>query len=115
MWPITWPQDADDHQRFMIRAHMGNVSLFLSGVFPDHLEHRVKRRGAPELSYYEGMGSTSFRMAGQHPLAKRYNLAAPLLTLSEAFRTTRLALNDLADRLLDFGKAEEAPGAVLGL
>jgi hypothetical protein len=105
-------QEADEHHRFLLRAHIGNLSLFLSGVFPKHIEHRAERRAAPELSYYEGMGSMSFRVAGHHPLAERYNLAEPLLVLSDAFRTTRLALNDLAERLVDLGDPD--PGLVMG-
>lgn len=107
-------QDADDRERFLLRAHMGNVSLFLAGVFPKHLHHRTERRAAPDLSYYENLGRVSFHVAGSHRLAKRYELRQPLLTLSEAFRTARLALNDLADRLLDFGPAAEAPQALVG-
>ncbi|HTL71721.1 MAG TPA: hypothetical protein VL863_00355, partial [bacterium] len=45
-------QTADDHTRFQIRAHIGNYSLFLSGVFPDRIRERAERRGFPDLSYY---------------------------------------------------------------
>src|SRR5208337_1625107 len=69
---LTALQTADDHTAFCIRAHIGNHSLFLSGVFPEHLRHRAERRGAPGLSYYQQMGSASFRAASTHRLAARY-------------------------------------------
>jgi hypothetical protein len=99
-------EKADDHTAFWIRAHIGNHSLFLSGVFPDHIRHRTERRGAPGLRYYEDLGRANYRAASAHRLATRYNLAAVFDTLSERFEPTRLALNDLAERVLCLGDAE---------
>ena len=92
-------QTADDHTRFQIRAHIGNYSLFLSGVFPDRIRERAERRGFPDLNYYVALGRTQFRVASDHRLAQRYELADIFCALSERFETTRLALNDIADRL----------------
>jgi hypothetical protein len=92
-------QTADDHTRFQIRAHIGNYSLFLSGVFPDRIRVRAERRGFPDLKYYVALGRTHFRAASDHRLAQRYALADIFNTLSDRFETTRLALNDISDRL----------------
>src|SRR5262249_43195550 len=35
-------QTADDRTSFYIRAHIGNYSLFLSGVFPDRIRFRAE-------------------------------------------------------------------------
>src|ERR1700677_4922260 len=35
-------ENADDHTAFWIRAHIGNHSLFLAGVFPEHIRHRCE-------------------------------------------------------------------------
>ena len=91
---------ADDITSFFIRAHMGNYSLFLSGVFPDHIRMRSERRGAPDIRYYEEIGRSSFRAASDHRLARKYDVADIFTTLSERFQTTRKALNDLGDRLI---------------
>jgi hypothetical protein len=99
-------QNADDVTRFFIRAHIGNASLFLAGVFPGHIRHRAERRGAPDLRYYEELGRTSFRAASDHRLARQYELSGVFSTLSEQFRVTRRALNDLSDRLLALGDVE---------
>ncbi|HZI31751.1 MAG TPA: hypothetical protein VFF11_05385 [Candidatus Binatia bacterium] len=92
-------QTADDHTSFHIRAHIGNYSLFLSGVFPDRIRVRAERRGFPDLKYYVALGRTHFRVASDHRLAQRYELSDIFNTLSERFETTRLALNDISDRL----------------
>lgn len=91
---------ADDITSFFIRAHMGNYSLFLSGVFPDHIRMRSERRGAPDIRYYEEIGRSSFRAASDHRLAYKYDVADIFNTLSERFQTTRRALNDLGERLV---------------
>jgi hypothetical protein len=91
---------ADDITSFFIRAHMGNYSLFLSGVFPDHIRMRSERKGAPDIRYYEEIGRSSFRAASDHRLAYKYDVAEIFNTLSERFQTTRRALNDLGERLI---------------
>jgi hypothetical protein len=42
-------------------------------------------------------------VASDHRLARRYELSQVLSTLAERFGTTRLALNDIADRLFSLG------------
>ncbi len=67
-------QTADDTTGFYIRAHIGNQSLFMSGVFPDRIRFRSARRGSPSLTYYEGLGSMNYRVASDHRLARKYDL-----------------------------------------
>jgi len=93
-------QDATHAERFLLRAHLGNFVLFFSGLFPEHIRHRRHRRAAPSIDYYESVGQTSFRMAGGHRLAGEYELAPVFSTLSDHFHVTRLALNDLSERLV---------------
>jgi hypothetical protein len=96
-------QTADDTTRFYIRAHIGNQSLFMSGVFPDQIRFRAERKGAPGMNYYEGLGRMNFRAASDHRLARKYDLSGIFNTLSERFQETRLALNDLRERLVSLG------------
>lgn len=102
---LTALRTADDRTSFFIRVHIGNYSLFLSGVFPERIRFRAEARGHPDLKYYEGLGRTHFRMASDHRLAQRYDVADILGTLSDRFETTRLALNDIADRLFSISDA----------
>jgi hypothetical protein len=93
-------QRADDRNEFELRAHIGNHALFITGVFPDRIRVRAEKRGFPDLRYFEGVGQASFRVASDHRLAARYDLAAVFDTLANRFSTTRQALNDLSERLL---------------
>jgi hypothetical protein len=96
-------QSADELATFHLRSHIGNQSLFLSGLFPGRILHRAERRGSPGLRYYEDLGKTSFRAAGDHRLARKYELSNVFHTLAERFGAARRALNDLADRLISLG------------
>lgn len=107
-------QKADDRTNFTIRAHVGNYSLFLTGVFPDRVRFRAESRGFPDLSYYERLGRTSFRVASDHRLARRCELADVYATLSDRFRETRLALNDISERLFTLGDPDHSLETLLG-
>jgi hypothetical protein len=99
-------QSVDETSRFYIRAHIGNYSLFLAGVFPDHVRFRAEMRGAPGLSYYEGLGRANYRAASDHYLARKYDLETIFDTLAERFQETCLALSDVRERLLTLGDPE---------
>jgi len=106
-------RSANDSSSFFIRVHIGNYSLFLAGVFPERIRFRAESRGFPSLNYYEGLGRTQFRVASDHRLAQRYQVAKIFNTLAERFETTRMALNDLADRVFSLGDANGAVDALL--
>jgi hypothetical protein len=89
---------ADDE--FLIRAHVGNYSLFMSGIFPEHLRHRATVRAAPGLSFYEDLGSRNYRLASGHRLALQHALSGVYRTISDNFTEVRFALNRMAERLL---------------
>jgi hypothetical protein len=106
-------QTADDRTSFQLRLHIGNHSLFLSGVFPERIQSRAERKGFPGISYYESLGRSQFRAAGDHRLAQRYELSTILHTLAERFETTRRALNDISDRLFSLGENDSTAGKLL--
>ena len=88
---------ARGEREFLLRVHLGNFALWLSGMFPDHVTHRVQRRGAPGLSYYEDLGAVGFRTAAGSEVALRHGLGDVLLQAAERFRDVRTALNTLSD------------------
>lgn len=102
-------QTADDRTGFSLRAHIGNYSLFFSGVFPGRIRQRVESRGFPGLKYYEALGRSNFRAASDHRLARHYELSSIFTTLSESFEPARRALNDLADRIFCLGDPDYGP------
>ena len=92
-------RQASPTQTFLIRAHVGNYSLFVSGIFRDSVECRA-HRGAPDVSFYEDVGSTSYRAAAGHRVARSAELSGVFDQLADRFRDVRRALNRLADSLL---------------
>lgn len=94
-------EDADDtdaRRAFLVRAHLGNYALWLSGLFPDRIERRRWRRGGPGLDYYEELGRRGFRLAAGHRLADEHGLAPLYAAAAERFAVLRIALNAVSDR-----------------
>jgi hypothetical protein len=85
---------------FLLRAHLGEFALWLSGVFPDHISARVHRRAAPPLSYYEEMGSAGYRQAARFTEAEQHGIAELYRNCADFFPALRIALNRVSDRHL---------------
>ncbi len=93
--------EGDDASRsFLARAHLGNYALWLSGLFPDHIEQQHWRRGGPDMDYFEAMGTRGFRLAADHRMAGEHGLAPLFDAAAERFPRLRRALNQVSDRLL---------------
>jgi hypothetical protein len=93
---------ATPYETFLIRAHVGNYALFISGIFYENVSRR-RQRGAPDCSYYEDMGRSNFQAVATHDVARRYDMSGLFANLADHFRECRIALNRLADELLDLG------------
>ena len=91
---------ASGKEAFLLRAHIGNFALWLCGLFPDFLEARVQRRGAPPLSYYERMGTSGYQMASESPEAAALGVRDTLGSVALHFTGVRSALNRVSDRYL---------------
>ncbi len=87
-------------QTFYIRAHVGNYSLFIAGIFHECVDRR-SRRGGPDCSFYEEMGRSSFKVVASHEVARSAELSGVYDALGEQFHGVRLALNRLADQLIN--------------
>jgi hypothetical protein len=91
--------DPDARRSFLVRTHLGNYALWLSGLFPDRIEQRRWRRGGPDLQYYEELGRRGFQLAADHRLAEQHGLATLYATAAERFGLLRTALNGVSDSL----------------
>lgn len=87
-------------QAFLLRAHVGNYSLFLTGIFHENTQRR-SLRGAPDLAFYEQIGRTNYQLVSSHATARRCDLSDVFGELADRFREVRLALNRLSDQLLN--------------
>ena len=92
-------QRVTPEQAFLLRAYVGNYSLFISGIFHENTQRR-SLRGGPDLRFYEEVGRTNYQLVASHETALRCELDDVFEGLAERFHEVRLALNDLSDRLL---------------
>ena len=99
---------AGSQETFLIRAHVGNYSLFITGILHENVRRRSER-GAPDVSFYEEMGSQSFRVAADHAVARRCELSGIFRDLGDGFREVRRALNRMSDALLHLGDEAHLP------
>jgi len=96
---------ATHDEAFLLRAHVGNYSLFISGIFHENT-HRRSLRGAPDIGFYENLGRRSYHLLSCHATARRCELDDVYAELAGRFRDVRLALNQLADRLLNLDESD---------
>ncbi len=92
--------DADRHRQYVLRRYIGNVSLFLTGFFPDFIFQRCKRIGAPPLEYYERIGRSQYGTAADESFSYDESTSAVLNTLAERFIDIRSAINLYNDAYL---------------
>ena len=85
---------------FMLRVHLGEYALWMSGLFPDHITARVQRRGAPGMRYFEELGSAGYRLAARFDEAGKHGLDNVYRSCADGFPALRVALNRIADRHL---------------
>ncbi len=91
---------ATPEQAFLLRAHVGNYSLFISGIFHENTQRR-SLRGGPDLKFYEEVGRTNYQLVASHATARHCELNDVFEELADRFRDVRLALNQLSDQLLN--------------
>lgn len=87
-------------QAYQLRIHLGNYSLFMSGIFYERIEFQAKRRGAPSVRFYESLGSQAYRVAAETHIAKEDHVDHLLHELSHGFHDVRLALNEITEKKL---------------
>lgn len=97
---VTSLSEAGARKAFLLRAHLGNYSLWISGLFPDYLQARVRRKGAPPIQYYEQMGAAGYRMASASPQAEALGMDSIFRSVSDHFGGVREALNRVSDRYM---------------
>jgi hypothetical protein len=108
-------KNAEEPYRFIFLKRAGDIALFLSGIFPEHLF------GREEIGYHRGRnawmarwvnrgeeleerGILLYRQASESVIARERNLDSILSYLAENFRFTKKPLNVMTDRYLVFRK-----------
>jgi hypothetical protein len=130
-WRVDWNDDQTHHylvdmlqdleattgdRRFKVLVHLGNYALWVAGLFPDYISVRQVRKGGPDVTYYERLGSRGYELASDHALAEPSGLEPILRVAAERFPAVRNALNGLSDRVFFPGNAvrlDRLPGTNL--
>jgi hypothetical protein len=108
---IRYSQTLDEPFRFAPYKRIGDVCLFLSGLFPEAINRQTRspqngrsRRGSTlqKIEDYEAYGRAFYRLAAEHEQARRENIAEVLARLSENFILAEKPLSFLATRYLQF-------------
>lgn len=97
-------------QAFLLRAHVGNYSLFISGIFHENAQRR-SLRGGPDLKFYEQVGRTNYQLVAGHTTARQCELDDVFEELADRFREVRVALNQLSDQLINID--DDGAGSLL--
>jgi hypothetical protein len=90
--------------RFPILRRIGDLALFISGVFPEQADPWYRAPGTPlaragarrTLEEYEEEGRRFYRLAARHEAARRLGLDRILDALADTFPLARKPLNVLA-------------------
>ena len=106
-------QRVTPEQAFLLRAHVGNYSLFISGIFHENMQRR-SLRGGPDLKFYEQVGRANYQLVAGHRTARQCELNDVFEALADRFREVRCALNRLSDQLLNLDD-DMRPSASLSL
>jgi hypothetical protein len=92
-------REAQGRRAFLLCVHLGNFSLWLSGIFPDYITAQSNRNGAPGFRYYDELGARGFRMAAENRLAQDLELDGIYGQVADLFAQIRVALNRMSDRV----------------
>ncbi|HUG27858.1 MAG TPA: hypothetical protein VMK53_06125 [Gemmatimonadales bacterium] len=95
---------AHGERAFKVAAHLGNYSLWFAGLYPDRVEALRLRRGGPDLSYYDELGSRGFAEASDHRLASRTGMGPLFRTAAERYPEIRRAVNQVSSQLAMRGR-----------
>ena len=98
----------DEDSRFPMYRRIGDVCLFMAGMFPEHVLHQghaearavVARAARRNLEEYERDGKRFYRLAAKHEAAKKMGLSEVLRTLAERFTLAEKPLTFLSQRYL---------------
>jgi hypothetical protein len=94
-------EQADSQHQFIIHAHIGNYALYLTGLFPQWIEHRHQYRRRPvNINYYVDFGRSYFDLAAKHSLARDFNLSDVFFRLAVMFEHYQQGLNRMANHFL---------------
>jgi hypothetical protein len=111
---MSFCEAVDDDLRMGIYKRIADICLFISGIFPDHIEHnyrypvsgtirpRIGKHRRISAEEYEKTGRKFYKMAAEHRAAQEIELAEVFWNLHENFQKATKPLNHIADYYLRY-------------
>lgn len=94
-------RDSEGSERYEIFLHIGNYSLYLTGVFPDYIRYRHERKNRPmDVDSYCDYGKTYYEKASKHRLARKKSMEPVLKKLARGYDLVRTSLELMFKRLV---------------
>lgn len=98
---ITESLNSDNIERFYIYCHIGNYTLFLTGMIPEYIKYRYEYKRRPvDTQYYVDYGKTYYGLAAEHTNARKNRLTSTLSQLSEGFEVVAQVLSFMNNEYL---------------
>lgn len=103
---ITDSLHSDNTEKFNIYCHIGNYTLFLTGMIPEYIKCRNEYKQIPvDKHHYVGFGKTYYGLASEHTNARRKRLDGTLSQLSDGFEAVAQVLSFMNRKYLHPEKA----------
>lgn len=108
---IRYANSIDEEYRFEVYRRIGDVCLFLAGVFPEYIsgqQYRFRSLAAARLQRtledYEQQGRAFYALAAEHRSVRGTPLSAPLAVLARDFPLAEKPLSFLSEHYLKVRK-----------
>lgn len=82
-----------DFQKFATAMEKADSLLILTGIFPQFVEHRKNRRGAPGIEFYEQTGAETYLQLAENEYAHKHKMTQNFELIGTNFRKVRRSLN----------------------
>jgi hypothetical protein len=108
---------SDEEHRFGLYKRIGDLSLFILGIFPEYVIRDYNLTVAPHSfrrwrrseEEYEELGRRFYRMAGVHQDAQLLDLSDVFLNLQEKFTIAKKPLNYISGNFIQINKERLFP------
>lgn len=85
---------SDNTEKFNIYCHIGDYTLFLTGMIPEYVEYRFEYKRRPvDKNYYVMFGKTYYSLASENSNARKASLSNTLAHLSDGFEVVMQLLS----------------------
>jgi len=88
--------DADSYNMYLLQVHLGDYSLFLSGLYPEYIQYMSTEKEGANVDYYDDMALTGYKAASNNQSAISTDISGTHKYISQYIPIIREAINDYA-------------------